>query len=78
MLLETAMAFCEDCEKRATCKEVCDELEKHLKKECRAKYSVRAQLRKDMVFIGETEKVKAKWPRKWGHNASGDELICDD
>ena len=33
------MAFCEDCEKRATCKEMCKELKEHLAHTCSARSS---------------------------------------
>ena len=39
MLWGKAMAFCEDCEKRATCKAMCKELKEHLAHTCRAKNS---------------------------------------
>jgi len=74
LLWGKAMAFCEDCGKRATCKQMCRELIEHLAHTCRAKCSPRAELRGDMVFIEETRRIKASWPRRAGDDAFGDPL----
>ena len=60
------MAFCEDCEKRATCKQMCRELKEHLAHTCRSKSSPR-----DAEMPGETieelaayGRVRLIWPRE--------------
>lgn len=68
------MAFCEDCNRRATCKQMCRELKEHLAHTCSARSSPRAALWGDMVYIEETKKVKAAWPRRPGMDAFGDDL----